>query len=493
MRNNVLSLYILTRTTEKIGLAVENNKIVEFVIDRPETPQLVGSIFIGKVVKVDKGLQAAFIDIGLARHAYLEQKELPFARRHANDCKIESMITEGESIIVQVIKDAYEQKGARLTANITLPSQSLVYLPFGQHIATSNKLSESQANEIKQQVQMMSENEEGAIIRTAAREMSQEVLSNLYVHLRSWWRSLVGLSKKRSVPSCLWEDHAVTERFIRTFSSQQLAAVYFEEISVLNAVRERYPSLKEKMQWDKKLVEQLPKSIEQLYQEILDPVVVLDHGITLSIEQTEAMTVIDVNSGGYSNKRAYHNTALQVNIVAAKAIASQLRLRNVSGIIVVDFIRMKNKAEQNKVLQVLKTHLQKDRIRSTVHGFTKLGLLEMTRKREAPTHRGLVIDSTKPTSKGILSIRSQFYQLERLLISFQQTKVESVIIDVNPTLYRFWMENWNRDVFGDSFHPTVYFVRNKGVANFTVKLTGSDELIADYLVENTKQPIDKVL
>lgn len=483
----MISLYILTKATEKIGLAVVDNKMSELVIDRPERPQLVGSIFVGKVEKIDKGLQAAFVDIGLERQAYLDRKELPTARMNPNK-GIESLITEGQSLNVQVIKDAYDKKGARVTGNLTLPSQSLVYLPFGQYLATSKKLPVDTATAVKTQIQQIVQDQEGAIIRTATLNESDQEREQTFLRLRAWWKSLAKASEKSPVPRCLWEDKAVTDRFIRAFDPEKITAIYFEEVSVLNDVKARFAKLTEIMHWNKQLVEQLPKSIEQLYQELLDPVVVGKHGITVVIERTEAMTVIDVNSAGYSGKRSQGNTPLQVNLVAAKVVAEQLRLRNISGIITIDFLRMKKAVDRNKLLHEFKTELSLDRMRSEVYGFTNLGLVEMTRKREAPAHADLIRDASQQKNVNV-SITSELYQLERTLLSYQDNpNVEAIIIAIHPTLYRLWQENMTDSEFSQS----VYFAVTKGVAHFNVKLVGSDQLIADYLVENKKQVIDKV-
>lgn len=487
----MISLYILTKATEKIGLAVADQKIRELVIDRPEAPQLIGSIFLGKVVKVDKGLQAAFVDIGSDKHAYLERKELPEARRDPKK-RMESLITEGQSLIVQVMKDAYDHKGARLTANITLPSQSLVYLPRGQYFAASRKIPEQLAKERKENLRQISQEEEGAIIRTSALQESDEQLENTYIRLRKWWYSLMEKSKHCTAPSCIWKDDAVTDRFIRSFSPEQLTEINFEDVATLNDVKDRFPELEPKMQWDKTIINQLPKSIDQLYQEILDPIVIGKHGITLSIEHTEALTVIDVNSAGYSSKRVHGNTPLQVNLAAIPAITDQVRLRNISGMILIDFLKMKNTDDQKKVLQKLNKEMLSDRVRTEVYGFTKLGLVEVTRKREAPLHSSLIRDATQKRSLS-LSKESQLYQLERLILSYQQMNTESIIIEVNPALYRLWREKINVKHLRQFVKQNIYFVSSKGVAHFNEKLVGSEQLIADYLAGNPKQVIDKVI
>lgn len=486
----MVSLYIHTQPTEKIALAVENNQITEFVIDRPNQPQLVDSIFVGRVVKIEKGLQAAFVDIGSEKLGFLQRKELPTARANPTK-KMESLITEGERLIVQVTKDAYDTKGARLTANITIADHAIVYLPFGNYIALSKKLAQDDATEKKAIIENLREDNEGAIIRTVAADLTNEELEQAFLHLRDRWTLLEKESKQLKVPSCLYYDAPVLDRFIRKFASEHIDHIYLDDASIATEIRQRYQHLKATITWEKQLESRLPLSIEQVMQACVHPKVDAENGVSLYIEETEAMTIIDVNSGGFTGRNDKERTHLHANIYAAKEIARQVRLRNLSGIIILDFISMKNPVDKKKVLDILRTALDKDPIRSEVYGFTQLGLVEMTRKRATAPHSKLILNDTDPHIT--LSNMTYVYALERILSGYIDTNVESVIIDINPIIYKLWIKHIDLEKVKKRLHQSVYMNQTKGVTSYHVKLAGSSTLIKDFIETNSSAIIDKVL
>lgn len=486
----MISLYISTQPTENVALAVENGQIKEFVIDRPDQPQLVGSIYVGKVVKVEKGLQAVFVDIGSEKLGFLQHNELPLARVNPNK-KIESLITEGERLIVQVIKDAYDTKGARLTANITIADQAIVYLPFGNYIALSKKLTNDAGKVKKAMIDGIRVDREGAIVRTIAADLSNDELEKTFLHLRERWLQLEKESKKVKVPSCLYYDAPVLDRFIRKFTSEQIDHIYLDDASVAAELRERYRYLSTSISWKKQFEDQLPQSIEQVMNVCVQPKVEAENGVSIYIEETEAMTIIDVNSGGYTGRNNKERTHLKANIYAAHEIAKQVRLRNLSGIIIVDFIGMKNPLDKKQVLDALRKALASDPIRSEVYGFTQLGLVEMTRKRTAAPHSKLIIGQTEHALK--YADMTYVYALERTLYGYANTSVESILIDIHPTLYQLWNKYINLDKCKKSLHQSVYLNQTKGVTSYKVKLSGSSELVKDYLKTNSDATIDKVL
>ena len=487
----MISLYISTQTTEKIALAIENNEIKEVVIDRPGQPQLVGSIFVGKVNKVEKGLQAAFVDIGADKLGFLQRNEVPLARANP-DKKIESLITEGSRIIVQVIKDAYDTKGARLTANITIPDQSIVYLPFGNYIAASKKLEGESGKEKKNLIEKLRTDTEGAIIRTEAVTYSNTEIEQNFLHLRKRWIQLQKISSKSKVPSCLYYDAPVLDRFIRKFSQKEIEHIYIDDPRIAKDLRERYLYIEASITWERKLEKHLPITINQALKEIVEPKVETINGVSIYIEETEAMTIIDVNSGGYTGKTDKARTHLQANIYAARLIAKQMRLRNLSGIIIIDFIDMKSSSDEKKVMDLLKKELLDDPIRSEIYGFTRLGLLEITRKREAPPHSKLLIEREELNQTKYANL-TYVYALERELFSYINTNVESVFVEINPRIYKLWNQQINLVKLKDIIHQSLYIHSTKKVASYKIKLAGSNELTEDYLAANSHLLVDKVL
>ncbi|WP_079708377.1 Rne/Rng family ribonuclease [Paraliobacillus ryukyuensis] len=484
----MVSLYLFNETTEKIGLAVKNDKVQELVIDRPDYPQQVGNIYLGKVKKVEKGLQAAFVDIGAEQDGFLQRKEIPYGE----DKRIESVITEGQSLIVQVMKDAYATKGARLTANLTLPGQHLVYMPLGNQLIISKKLDSTAIEPVLQRLTSIRTAQEGAIIRTAAVDASSEVIEAEYLALRNQMTKLLQSTKNKEAPQVLFVDSVSVNRFIRLFSAREIDAIYVDSARFAKQLRAMYPSIASLISWKTALEQSLPTRIDQLWKTLLDPVVTLQNGISLSIEETEAMVVIDVNSGGFADRYHHQKTAVKTNLTTVPTIAEQIRLRNLSGIIVIDFIDMKEQKDQKQVIDALKKAFRSDRMQTNIYGFTKLGLLEITRKREAPSFAKLIADQSA-TKKNAYSTLSQVYSLERTIIRQQSSDVEAVLIQVEPKIRQLWDQVVDVNYLKDSNLPMVYFEPSKGVTGFHVKRAGSETLIEEYIQTHPHLIVDKVL
>lgn len=482
----MLELNIITKPTEKMGLAFKNNQIIDLMLDRPDYPQSVGSIFLGKVSKIDQGLQAAFIDIGQERLGYLELKQIPQEQQQAK--RIASLIDQGQLIIVQVIKEAYQEKGARLTANVTIPGEAVVYLPFGNYVAVSKKLNTNQREQYKQLFIDACQQKEGVIVRTQAALLSIEQLIGQLEQLRKLWQEIEIIANSATKPKCLWYDHAVTDRFIRRLPHHSIKSIICDKVETANNLKKRFPGLSSVVKWQKDLLNQLPIPLEQLFQSLLDPVVNCRHGVTISIDQLEAATVIDVNSAGYTGKLDQYNFAFQVNKIAAEAIARQLRLRNLSGIILIDFIRMKKQRDQKAIIDMLSQHLKDDPIRTEVVGFTRLGLLELTRKREAPMHQLMLSQKTTQLNKP--SLASLVYQLERLLMSMTD---EAVVIHVTKAFKQHWQRLIQVDRLSRYVTCSVYFIETKGVEHYHLVRSGSSMMIDTYLAEKTPRNIDKII
>ncbi|MFB1051665.1 ribonuclease E/G [Paraliobacillus sp. JSM ZJ581] len=483
----MVSFYIFDETTEKIAIAIENNQIKELLIDRPDHPQQVGNIYLGKVKNIEKGLQAAFIDIGAEKDGFLQRKELPFSP----DKRIESIITEGQTLIVQVMKDAYESKGAKLTANITLPGQHLIYLPYGNHIVVSKKLPASTIEAKKKMVASLCKNNEGVIVRTAASEVEDEVIKVEFSLLRDQMNQLFNQAKSNKAPSLLLNDSAA-DRLIRSYPLAEIKAINLDSSTRSKQVKKQYPTMVSKIQYKRSLERLLPITMDQLFKQLLDPTVILPNGITLTIEETEAMNVIDVNSGGFTDRYHHDKTYVKTNIMAAKAIAEQIRLRNLSGIIIIDFINMKSTKEQPKLIHALKKALASDRVPSVIHGFTKLGLFELTRKRESPSITKLLGEQLE-TKKVNYAPLSFVFSLERILYQYQSGDVEALLIQVEPKVIELWHQFIDHEKIETNIKQSIYFEHSKGVQGFHVKRAGTELLINDYMEKNKDRVIDKLV
>ncbi|CQR48001.1 Ribonuclease G [Paraliobacillus sp. PM-2] len=483
----MVSFYIFNETTEKIAIAIENTQIKELIIDRPDQPQQVGNIYLGKVKKVEKGLQAAFIDIGADQDGFLQRKELPFDP----DTRIESLITEGQTLLVQVVKDAYESKGARLTANITLPGQYLIYLPYGDNIVISRKLTALAIESKKEMLASVIESKEGIILRTAASEVADDVIKTEFIMLRSQMNQLFNQAKSKKAPSLLFED-SVAERVIRSYSPSEINQINVDSSVLSKHLKQKFPTMISMIHWKKSMEQALPMTIDQLFKQLLHPVVTLENGITLTIEETEAMVVIDVNSGGFADRYHQGKTHVKTNLFAATAIAEQIRLRNLSGIIIIDFIDMKSTKEQQKVIHALRKVFAFDRMKTVVYGFTKLGLLEITRKREAPSITKLL--GGQPNRKKVAYAPLSFvFSLERTLYQYQTSEVEALLIQVEPKVLELWYEYIDQKKIEINIKQSIYFEKTKGVTGFHIKRVGTQDLIKSYMEKNKDRVIDKLV
>ena len=482
----MLELILLTKATEKIGVVKKNQQVIELAFDRPDQNQQVESIFLGKVITVDQGLQAAFIDIGQDQLAYLEKKEIPEFRKDQTK-SIESLLYEGQSIIVQITKDAYQDKGARLTMNLTIANHALVYLPYGNYLAVSKKIDQEQAKFFKEELRSLCENDEGLIVRTSAEKYSLDQLAEEISQLRVIWQALFERAEKSQAPSLLHQDHLITDRLIRRFPFDQIKQIYIDQVSVANRIKARYPELEAKINWEKQLDPFLPAPIDELVQSVIQPEVICDSGVTLMIDHTEAMTVIDVNSSGFTGKMNQHQFAFKVNQIALREIAQQIRLRNLSGMIVVDFLRMKDRKHKAAIVNQFEQLVTSDPVRTQIYGFTALGLFELTRKRESAAHY-LSLAEPSQTSRP-LSLESKVYALERELIA---TRDEAVVVEVTSPFRKVWDEWIDPETFNQQVQAEVNFLETKGVTDYHLKRSGSADLIREFISENKKLKVDKL-
>ncbi|WP_298231895.1 ribonuclease G [uncultured Azohydromonas sp.] len=380
---------------------VENGAVQELHIERALERGLVGNIYLGKVARVLPGMQSAFIDIGLERAAFLHVADLVGHSRfepnsgngngHA-PVPIERQVFEGQSLMVQVIKDPIGTKGARLSTQISIAGRLLVHLPQDDHIGISQKIGSWELREqLRQRMQALVATREtggggGFILRTNAEDATDAELADDIAYGRKTWAAI--RERAFSVPpgTLLHQDLNLAERVLRDLSNEQTATIRIDsrlQYEHLKAFGKEFtPGAVNKLELYKG-----ERPIFDLYnidgeiERALARRVDLKSGGYLIIDQTEALTTIDVNTGGFVGARNFDDTIFKTNLEAAGAIARQLRLRNLGGIIIVDFIDMAREEHQSAVLAEFRKQLSRDRTKTTVSGFTQLGLVEMTRKR----------------------------------------------------------------------------------------------------------------
>lgn len=410
---------------------VAQGEVQELHLERTIQRGQVGSIRLGKVVRVLPGMQSAFVEIGLERAAFIHIADVRENRQERNlglqaTTPIEKLLFEGQTIMVQVIKDPLGSKGARLSTQISLAGRLLVYLPHDPHIGVSQRIEdESDRQRLRELVQeLMPEGSSGGfIVRTQAEDATREAIAADIEYLLHLWRNVQAAAKTSPAPSVLYQDLTLSQRVLRDMVGPRTHQILVDSRSEAHRMRQwsqiYSPTVTERI---KHFSGERPlfdlANVEEEIKRALSRRVALKSGGYLIIDQTEALTTIDVNTGGFVGGRNFDDTIFRNNLEAAQAIARQLRLRNLGGIIVVDFIDMADEEHRQSVLDALKRSVGQDRTRTTISQFSQLGLVEMTRKR---TRDALVNQLCEPcptcqSSGRVLTPRSVCYEILREIL-----------------------------------------------------------------------------
>ena len=398
---------------------IEGGALQEIHVERDARRGIVGNIYKGRVSRVLPGMQAAFVDIGLEKAAFLHASDIvPHTECVAENEKkqfqvrdISELVRQGQDIVVQVVKDPLGTKGARLTTDITLPSRYLVFMPGASHVGVSQRIdSESERNRLKKVVSHYCDEHGGFIIRTAAEGADSNELAQDAAFLKRLWLKVLERRGKHKARTRLYGELCLSQRILRDFVGTELSRIQVDsrlEYENLKEFTSEYvPELTEKLELyegDKPIFDMY--DTENEVQRSLDRKVELKSGGYLIIDQTEAMTTVDINTGAFVGRRNLEETIFNTNVEATQAIARQLRLRNLGGIIIIDFIDMLSEEHRKRVLTSLEAALDKDRVKTNINGFTQLGLVEMTRKRtrESIEH---ILCSSCPACEGRGSVKT---------------------------------------------------------------------------------------
>ncbi|WP_369602578.1 ribonuclease G [Hahella sp. SMD15-11] len=375
---------------------VENGMLQEVYIERSRRRGLVGNIYKGKVVRVLPGMEAAFVDIGLERAAFIHVSDVgPAGHDKARHGDIGQLLHEGQSLVVQVTKDPIGTKGARLTTHISIPSRYLVYMPGTSHVGISQRIEDEEERErLRTLVQGVAEataeegetGRNGFIIRTAAEGAGEDEIRADVIFLRRLWRSLETRIREAEAPATIYEDLPLYIRTLRDLVRPNTEKVRIDSrecfLRAQAFAEEFVAEIQDKLEYytgERPIFDLY--SVEDEIQKALGRKVALKSGGYLIIDQTEAMTTIDVNTGAFVGHRNLEETIFKTNLEAARAIARQLRLRNLGGIIILDFIDMEDPEHQRQVLRMLEKMLERDHAKTKISCVSELGLVEMTRKR----------------------------------------------------------------------------------------------------------------
>ena len=376
---------------------VESGAVQELHVERALERGLVGNVYLGRVARVLPGMQSAFIDIGLERAAFLhvadvwhpppEGESLSLARKTQAQIPIERQVFEGQSLTVQVIKDPIGSKGARLSTQISIAGRLLVFLPQDDHVGVSQKIPPNQRDELRTRLQDLTQPQGGGfILRTNGEDAGDEALSDDIRYLRKAWARIKDAATRQPPMTLLHQDLNLLQRVLRDMVGESTQTIRVDSREQFDALmvfgQEFMPAAAQKLQHykgERPIFDLF--SIDEEIAKALGRRVDLKSGGYLIVDQTEALTTVDVNTGGFVGARNFDDTIFKTNLEAAQAIARQLRLRNLGGIIIADFIDMVREDHRDAVLAEFRKQLQRDRVKTMAGGFSQLGLVEMTRKR----------------------------------------------------------------------------------------------------------------
>src|SRR5687767_6384884 len=408
---------------------LEDDQLVELLVDRPDARRMVGDIYLGRIEAVLPGIQAAFVDIGTEKSAFLHASDVIYPdegesrddgdvddaaegedeaprRKRAKDIPIQDAVKRGQDLIVQVSKEPISTKGPRVTAEVSLAGRFLVYMPFSSRVGVSRKIGDrAERQRLRKMVEeILPEDSGGVIVRTVSEDANQETFGRELQTLMNQWKRIKKKTHFVRAPALIHRETNLTRGLIRDLFSEKVEQVTVDSKQVYNEILEYLKGIAPELADRVKLYEdQIPlfdkANIEHEIRDLFKRRCDLPSGGYLIIEPTEALVSIDVNTGRYTGKKDPEKTILRTNLEAAREIARQLRLRDLGGIIVCDFIDMETRGNRDRVLQELRLHLGRDRARTKALAVSDLGLVEMTRQRiRASLYASMTTDC--PTCSG---------------------------------------------------------------------------------------------
>lgn len=433
----------VTREETKVAV-LEKRRLVEVYLERSFQMRLAGNIYKGRIENVLPGMQAAFVNIGLERNAFLYVEDVHTIPGRHQHLPIQNLLREGEEILVQVVKEPFGTKGARVTTQLTLPGRYVVLLPDMSCIGISRRItSEKERERLKALAEKVRIPGSGLIVRTVAEGVSQEELAEDVVALNELWQRTREKSVRYSAPALVYQDLELVSWVLRDLVGEEIDRLVVNDPETYERIMEMLGSDAHSFQRKVQLMESdlwEEYGIEQEVARALRPKVWLRSGGYLVIDETEALTVIDVNTGKYTGKKDFADTVFHTNLEAIPEIVRQLRLRNLGGIIIVDFIDMEAPEHRAEILKRLEEELKRDKTRTYVLGLTHLGLVEMTRKKVRPSLSSL-LERLCPYCEGkgrVLSEETVGLRTCQELREFARTSpAPAVLVEVNPGVAAF--------------------------------------------------------
>jgi ribonuclease G len=464
---------------------MEDEQLVELLVERPDARRMVGDIYLGRVEAVLPGIQAAFVDIGTEKSAFLHASDLVYPESDADDDDddegddesddaeaeasdeapakkrrgrapkkdapaIQDVLKRGQDLIVQVSKEPISTKGPRVTAQISLAGRFLVFMPFASRVGVSRKIGErAERQRLRAMVQgVLPEDSGGVIVRTVGEDVTEETFQRELTTLIGQWKRIKKKTHFVRAPSLVHRETSLTRGLMRDVFSEKVESVVVDSKQLYNEIGEYLKGIAPELMDRVKLYEeQVPlfdkHEIEPELRDLFKRRCELPSGGYIIIEPTEALVSVDVNSGRYTGKKDPEKTILRTNTEAAREVARQIRLRDIGGIIVCDFIDMETKANRDRVLQELRTHLGRDRARTKAFQVSDLGLIEMTRQRVRQSHLQAMTEAC-PTCSGTGRVFTAETIIRRVERSVKRVgldgKKDPLMVRVNPDVAMYVLE-----------------------------------------------------
>jgi ribonuclease G len=424
---------------------LESKQVIQLFFDRKKNRSLVGNIYLGRIENVLSSLDAAFVDIGEEKNAFLYINEVAYdmdlEEREEISRKIQHILKPNQMVLVQVTKDPMKGKGARLTTFISLPGRYLVLAPFNEGVGVSRKIEVQEKNALRQAAEEIRPKDCGLIVRTAAKGVHKAKLRKELNQLLKFWSFIRKRAAVSKQPTLISQEYPIVIRLLRDIFSEDFDAIYVDRKT---NIREIYKYLKAVGIGFKNIIQHHGQSelfeefnVDEVIESALERKVWLKSGGFIVIDYSEALTSIDVNTGKFTSVKSSSQTILRTNLEAAEAIARQLRLRDIGGIIVIDFIDMSIEEDRQKVYTRFKQCLEEDKTKTEVLSFSKLGLLEMTRKNVSDGILGTMC-KTCPCCSGMGYIKSEEtvrLEIERKIRELaRESAAKGFLIKLNPSI-----------------------------------------------------------
>ncbi len=455
-----MKIFLLSEETTLLRAAViEGEKVKDFFVEKKTSPSLVGNIYKGKVKDVLPGMDAAFVDIGWERTAYLYISEVippavdveqPEWEEGKNKLSIEKLLHKGEEVLVQVVRDPIGSKGPRLTSFITIPGRYLVLMPFSSYVGVSRRIAEAEERRRLRKIAMkIKPKEMGLIVRTMAQGKNLSHLSQDLKYLLQIWKKAQYQAERSSPPSLIYEEVELGMKLLRDFYESDSDCIITDSPSAFKRLK-RFAS---QILPRERVNIQLHRGgegvfeayhLEEELEKVLQPVVRLKSGGYITIYETEALVSIDVNTGRFTGEESLEDTAFRINLEASEEIARQIRLRNLGGIIVVDFIDMRVPAHRKKLERHFLEKLKEDKARIQISRITQFGLIQMTRERTGPSLSHLLCDPCPYCGgsgmvKSLLTVENEVIRKAKKVL--KDKRIRSLKLVLAPELYRRFTHN----------------------------------------------------